>query len=104
MKTLMKLYFSVFYLGGFMKFILIYIVFINLLLFSLMGIDKEKVKLKKWRISEKTLFLLALFGGGIGGVIGIYTFRHKTKHLKFTLGFPIIIVFQLIVILLFFNQ
>ncbi len=104
MKTLMKLYFSVFYLGGFMKFILIYIVFINLLLFSLMGIDKEKAKLKKWRISEKTLFLLALFGGGIGGVIGIYTFRHKTKHLKFTLGFPIIIVFQLIVILLFFNQ
>ncbi|MBX9135938.1 MULTISPECIES: DUF1294 domain-containing protein [unclassified Clostridium] len=87
-----------------MKFILIYIVFINLLLFSLMGIDKEKAKLKKWRISEKTLFLLALFGGGIGGVIGIYTFRHKTKHLKFTLGFPIIIVFQLIVILLFFNQ
>ena len=85
-----------------MKFILIYIVFINLLLFSLMGIDKEKAKLKKWRISEKTLFLLALFGGGIGGVIGIYTFRHKTKHLK--LGFPIIIVFQLIVILLFFNQ
>ena len=74
-----------------MKFILIYIVFINLLLFSLMGIDKEKAKLKKWRISEKTLFLLALFGGGIGGVIGIYTFRHKTKHLKFTLGFPIII-------------
>ena len=69
-----------------------------------MGIDKEKAKLKKWRISEKTLFLLALFGGGIGGVIGIYTFRHKTKHLKFTLGFPIIIVFQLIVILLFFNQ
>lgn len=87
-----------------MKFILIYIVFINLLLFSLMGIDKEKAKLKKWRISEKTLFLLALLGGGIGGVIGIYTFRHKTKHLKFTLGFPIIIVFQLIVILLFFNQ
>lgn len=87
-----------------MKIILIYIVFINLLLFSLMGIDKEKAKLKKWRISEKTLFLLALFGGGIGGVIGIYTFRHKTKHLKFTLGFPIIIVFQLIVILLFFNQ
>ena len=86
-----------------MKFILIYIVFINLLLFSLMGIDKEKAKLKKWRISEKTLFLLALFGGGIGGVIGIYTFRHKTKHLKFTLGFPIIKVFQLIVILLFFN-
>lgn len=87
-----------------MKFILIYIVFINSLLFSLMGIDKEKAKLKKWRISEKTLFLLALFGGGIGGIIGIYTFRHKTKHLKFTLGFPIIIVFQLIVILLFFNQ
>ncbi|WP_195987794.1 DUF1294 domain-containing protein [Clostridium sp. D53t1_180928_C8] len=87
-----------------MKFILIYILFINLLLFSLMGIDKEKAKLKKWRISEKTLFLSALMGGSIGGILGIYTFRHKTKHLKFTLGFPIILLFQSVVILLFFKN
>lgn len=84
-----------------MKFILIYIIFINLLLFSLMGIDKKKAKLKKWRISEKTLFLLAFIGGSIGGILGIYTFRHKTKHLKFTLGFPTILLFQLIILFLF---
>ena len=87
-----------------MKFIFVYIVFTNILLFTLMAIDKQKAKLRQWRISEKTLFILAIIGGSIGGILGMYTFRHKTKHLKFTLGFPIIIVFQLIVILLFFNQ
>ena len=86
-----------------MKFIFIYIVFINILLFTLMAIDKQKARLHKWRISEKTLFILAIIGGSIGGILGMYTFRHKTKHLKFTLGFPAIILFQVIAIFLFFN-
>lgn len=86
-----------------MKFIFIYIVFTNILLFTLMAIDKQKAKLRQWRISEKTLFILALIGGSIGGILGMYTFRHKTKHLKFTLGFPAIILFQVITIFLFFN-
>ena len=86
-----------------MKFIFIYVFFTNLLLFILMGLDKRKAKLNHWRISEKTLFSLALMGGSIGGILGIYTFRHKTKHLKFTLGFPIIFLFQLISIFLFLN-
>lgn len=86
-----------------MRFIFIYIVFTNLLLFTLMAIDKQKSKLNQWRISEKTLFILAIIGGSIGGILGIYTFRHKTKHLKFTLGFPAIILLQLIAIYLFFN-
>ena len=68
-----------------------------------MGLDKRKAKLNHWRISEKTLFSLALMGGSIGGILGMYTFRHKTKHLKFTLGFPIIFLFQLIFIFLFLN-
>ena len=92
-----------FYLGGFIKFIFIYVFFTNLLLFILMGLDKRKAKLNHWRISEKTLFSLALMGGSIGGILGMYTFRHKTKHLKFTLGFPIIFLFQLIFIFLFLN-
>lgn len=87
-----------------MKFMFIYVVFTNLLLFILMGLDKRKAKLNHWRISEKTLFSLALIGGSIGGILGIYTFRHKTKHLKFTLGFPIIFLFQLISIFLFLNS
>lgn len=86
-----------------MKVIFIYIVFTNILLFTLMAIDKQKAKLRQWRISEKTLLILALIGGSIGGILGMYTFRHKTKHLKFTLGFPAIILLQLIAIFLFFN-
>ena len=86
-----------------MKFIFVYIVFTNILLFTLMAIDKQKAKLRQWRISEKTLFILALIGGSIGGILGMYTFRHKTKHLKFTLGFPAIILLQLTDIFLFFN-
>ncbi|WP_297714576.1 DUF1294 domain-containing protein [Clostridium sp.] len=86
-----------------MKFIFIYIVFTNILLFTLMSIDKKRAKLKQWRISEKTFFILALIGGSVGGVLGMYTFRHKTKHLKFTLGFPTIILFQIIAVYLFFN-
>ena len=87
-----------------MKFIFVYIVFTNILLFTLMAIDKQKAKLRQWRISEKTLFILAIIGGSIGGILGMYTFRHKTKHLKFTLGFPIIFLFQLISIFLFLNS
>ena len=86
-----------------MKFIFVYIVFTNILLFTLMSIDKQKAKLRQWRISEKTLFILALIGGSIGGILGMYTFRHKTKHLKFTLGFPAIILLKLTAIFLFFN-
>lgn len=86
-----------------MKFIFIYIASTNILLFTLMSIDKQKAKLNQWRISEKTLFILALIGGSIGGILGMYTFRHKTKHLKFTLGFPAIVLFQIIAVCLFFN-
>lgn len=84
-----------------MKFIINYIIFINIILFILMGVDKRKAKLNKWRISEKSLFLFSLLGGSIGGILGIYTFKHKTRHLKFTFGFPIILILQLIIIYLY---
>ena len=86
-----------------MKFIFAYILFINSLLFILMWLDKRKAKLNHWRISEKTLFLFAIIGGSMGGIIGMYTFRHKTKHLKFKLGFPVIFLFQLISIIIIFK-
>lgn len=75
---------------------LIYFLLINLLLFILMGIDKRKAVTNKWRIKEKTLFILCLLGGSIGGIIGMYTFRHKTKHFKFIFGMPAILVVQVI--------
>ena len=86
-----------------MKFIFAYILFINSLLFILMWLDKRKAKLNHWRISEKTLFLFARIGGSMGGIIGMYTFRHKTKHLKFKLGFPVIFLLQLISIIIIFK-
>ena len=61
------------------KNILIYLVLINLISFIAMYIDKKRAKWGKWRIKESTLFLLCLIGGSIGGIAGMYTFRHKTK-------------------------
>lgn len=67
---------------------------INLVAFLAMGIDKYKAARQKWRIPEKTLFLLAIIGGSVGGICGIYVFRHKTLHKNFTLGFPAILILQ----------
>ena len=57
--------------------------------FALMGIDKNRAINHKWRIKEATLFLIALFGGGIGSTLGMFFFRHKTKHWYFRLFFPL---------------
>ena len=53
----------------------------NIIAFFLMGIDKYKAKKHKWRIPEATLFISSIAGGSIGALLGMYTFRHKTKHL-----------------------
>jgi len=79
--------------------ILPYLFVINIIAFLLMGIDKHKARRGKWRIPEKTLFLTALLGGSIGSILGMYQFRHKTKHTAFVIGMPCILLFQ---ILLFF--
>jgi uncharacterized membrane protein YsdA (DUF1294 family) len=59
-----------------------------------MGIDKKKAIKKKYRISEKTLFTWAIAGGSIGSIAGMQFFRHKTKHMSFKLGMPLIFVVQ----------
>lgn len=79
---------------------IIYLIAINILAFALMGIDKQKAKKHKWRISEKTLFMSAILFGSIGAILGMYVFRHKTKHLSFVIGMPVIFVIQIVVILL----
>lgn len=73
-----------------------YLVLINLLGYLLMYIDKRRAIKKLWRISEHNLLLVAVLGGSIGSLFGMYSFRHKTKHLKFKLGIPCIIVVQCI--------
>ena len=75
---------------------------INLVSFIFMGIDKQKAIKGKWRIPEKRLFLIALIGGSIGGILGMYVFRHKTRHRKFNFGFPAIFFVQLIAIILIY--
>ena len=79
-----------------MKLFQIYLLLINALTFLLMLIDKYKAKKNLWRIRESTLLLIAAIGGSIGALAGMYTFRHKTKHLKFTLGIPVILVLQIV--------
>ena len=77
------------------KLILIYLLIVNALGFLLMLVDKRKAQKNLWRIPEATLFLMAAIGGSIGSLAGMYTFRHKTKHLKFTLGVPAILILQI---------
>lgn len=72
----------------------IYLILVNAVAFFLMLADKQKAKKKQWRIPEATLIGSALIGGSIGALAGMYTFRHKTKHLKFTVGIPLILAVQ----------
>ena len=83
------------------KLILLYLLIVNAVSFLLMIADKQKDKKKLWRIQESTILLSAAIGGSIGSLAGMYTFRHKTKHLKFTLGVPVILVLQMAAVFLF---
>ncbi|MGL5694336.1 MAG: DUF1294 domain-containing protein [Peptostreptococcaceae bacterium] len=72
-----------------------YLLIINITGFLLMYIDKSKARKKQWRISESTLLSVAIAGGSIGSLLGMQFFRHKTKHVKFTLGIPVIMIIQI---------
>ena len=78
--------------------ILIYVAVMSLIAFAAFGLDKYKAKADKWRTPEKTLFILAIIGGGIGAFLGMRVFRHKTKHKQFVIGIPAIMIVQLILI------
>lgn len=75
--------------------LLLYFILINLIGFIIMGVDKYKARHNRWRIPEKTLMLIALLGGSLGALIGMHTFRHKTKHKLFTIGVPVILILQI---------
>lgn len=82
-------------------YFIIYLIVINLIGVFIMYIDKKRAKYGRWRIPEKTLILIALLGGSIGCLIGMYTFRHKTQKIKFILGFPTILISETIIIIYF---
>lgn len=80
------------------KIIALAIAVMNVLAFALMGIDKHRAKAGKWRIKEATLFLVTGLFGGLGGTLGMFAFRHKTKHWYFKLGFPALLVVQILIV------
>ncbi len=80
------------------KYILIYILGMNIVTFFLMWYDKHEAKTGQWRVSEATLFWFTILGGSIGGNIGMYAFHHKTKKWYFKIGFPLILVLQIVLI------
>ena len=80
---------------GCLSLLPVYLLAVNLIAFVLMGVDKRRARRHTWRISEKTLFAAAILGGSLGGIAGMFAFRHKTKHLRFVLGLPAILLLQL---------
>ena len=82
-----------------MKYLYAYLVIFNALGFLLMLLDKEKAKKSAWRIPERTLMLVAAVGGSLGALIGMRLFRHKTKHLKFVIGIPVLLVLHIVLLM-----
>ena len=82
------------------QLLLIYLLTINALGCILMLADKIKARKKRWRIPEATLFLVAAIGGSIGILIGMYAFRHKTRHFSFVYGMPLILAVQVVAVVL----
>lgn len=83
------------------SYVILYFLIINCLGLGAMALDKYKAERAHWRIPEKTLFMITFLGGGIGTVFGMYLFRHKTKKLYFTIGFPTILISEIILIIYF---
>lgn len=81
-----------------MKYVIIYLLIINAITFLLYGFDKWKAKRDKWRVPEKTLLMFAAIGGTIGAFAGMQVFRHKTKHMKFVIGVPVIFILQVVLV------
>ena len=86
-----------------MEFFYLYLVIINASGFLLMLSDKHRAKKKLWRIPEKILLGTALLGGSLGSLLGMYTFRHKTRHWYFVYGMPAILLLQIALVMFVLN-
>jgi uncharacterized membrane protein YsdA (DUF1294 family) len=82
-------------------FVIVVFMIMNIAGVSIMKVDKNRAIKHQYRISERTLWLVALFGGAIGCTIGMNTFRHKTKHLSFKIGFPFLAIIDAILYIYF---
>lgn len=81
------------------QMIILYFISISIFGFFSMGLDKRKAKKHKYRTRERTLLLIAAFGGSIGSYFGMKYFHHKTLHKKFTIGIPLIFLVQLLLLI-----
>ena len=79
-----------------MKYLYLYLTIINALGLLLMLADKQKARRGVWRIPERTLLWVTALGGSLGSWVGVQMFRHKTKHLKFTIGIPIFLALHIV--------
>lgn len=82
--------------------IVIYLAAINVITFIMFGADKARAAKGRWRISESALILAALLGGSTGALAGMRIFHHKTKHRKFTIGIPVILALQIILMVIYY--
>lgn len=73
---------------------IIYAILINIIGLLLMKTDKKRARQRKWRISEATIWTISFIGGSLGALIGMFSFRHKTKHLSFRVGLPLLVLAQ----------
>lgn len=80
--------------------LVIYLIIINIIAFAVYGIDKYKAMHDKWRISETVLIGLAILGGGIGAVFGMYFWHHKTRKWKFKILIPLFIIIWIVLIVI----
>jgi uncharacterized membrane protein YsdA (DUF1294 family) len=85
------------------KYIGIYLILINIIVFEEVYRDKARSIKKQWRTPESRFFIISALFGGVGVLAGMQAFRHKTKHLKFTLGIPAIIAVQLAAVYMIFR-
>lgn len=82
-----------------MRYVMYYLIIINIAAWLAYGLDKWKAKAGKWRIPERTLLFLALIGGSVGALAGMFLFHHKTKKPKFYIGVPVMLVLHCLLIL-----
>lgn len=80
------------------KFVLYYLILINLIGVIIMAYDKRRAINHKWRVPEAHLFFISIIFGSLGSIVGMFLFHHKTKHLKFTIGMPLILIIQVIIL------
>ena len=79
------------------------VLIMNILGYLSMWSDKRRAIRGKYRISEKTLFIIAILGGSIGSILGMQKFRHKTKHWYFKYGMPFVLIVQIVLVVVIYN-